>query len=175
MPFTPIHFGPGLLLKALVPMRFSFTAFALANVLVDLEPLYHILRGNFPLHGPVHSLLAATTAGAIAGAGVSVLPKVANAVLEDRDPLPRLPGPLRAEFHTSACLLAGMLGGFSHSVIDSFVYADFRPLAPFSARNPLLGLIGADTLTTWLLIAGFGGFALPLVRLGARRKSRRAG
>ncbi len=175
MPFTPIHFGPGLLLKSLVPSRFSFTAFVLANVLVDLEPLYHMLRGDFPLHGPLHSLVAATTAGAIAGAGVSALAKVSNAVLEERDPLPRLPGPLRAEFHISACMLGGLLGGLSHSVIDSFVYGDFHPLGPFSAQNPLLGLIGTDTLITWLVVAGLAGSALLLIRLAARRRSRRAG
>jgi hypothetical protein len=175
MPFTPIHFGPGLLLKALAPKKFSFTAFALANVLVDLEPLYHIVRGDLPLHGPLHTLLAATTAGAIAGAGVSVLPKASKAVLKARDPLTTLPLSFRAELHTSACMLGGLIGGFSHSIIDSFMYSDFHPLAPFSALNPLLGLVNADTLVTWLLVAGLAGLALLLIRLAAMSRNRRAG
>lgn len=39
MPITPFHFGPGALIKAMAPQHVSWTAFALANGLIDLEPI----------------------------------------------------------------------------------------------------------------------------------------
>ena len=39
MPITPFHFGPGALVKVIVPKHFSWTIFALSNILIDLEPV----------------------------------------------------------------------------------------------------------------------------------------
>ena len=55
MPFTPLHFGPGLLLKAAAPRHVSFTAFVASQVLIDLESLYNILRGAWPVHRELHT------------------------------------------------------------------------------------------------------------------------
>lgn len=44
MPVTTFHFGPGALLKALVPRWISLTAFVISQVVVDLESGYHLLR-----------------------------------------------------------------------------------------------------------------------------------
>jgi len=49
MPFTPFHFGPGLLIKVCVPRWFWFTSFVLANVLIDCEVLYYMRVGEPPL------------------------------------------------------------------------------------------------------------------------------
>ena len=59
MPFTPFHFGAGLALKGLVPRRFSFSMFALANVAMDIEPLYRMWRAETPIHGFSHTITGA--------------------------------------------------------------------------------------------------------------------
>ena len=170
MPFTPIHFGPGVLLKAVAPSRFSFTAFVLANVVIDLEPLYHILRGDHPLHGPLHSLVGATMIGLLAGVGVSLIPQVARRAPLAQDTPSKLPDALQAELRLSACVLGGVVGGASHALLDAFIYSDFHPFLPFSGRNPLLGSITPNSLTQGLLVAGAIGVALLAVRaLLARR------
>ena len=46
MPITPFHFGPGAALHALAPKHVSFLAFAAANVIIDVEPLYFMLAGQ---------------------------------------------------------------------------------------------------------------------------------
>ena len=51
MPFTPFHLGPGALFKAIGGNRFSFMVFGGSQVLMDVEPLVHILRGDAVLHG----------------------------------------------------------------------------------------------------------------------------
>jgi hypothetical protein len=37
MPFTPYHFGPGALVKAIMPRHFSFTVFCFAQIVTDFE------------------------------------------------------------------------------------------------------------------------------------------
>jgi hypothetical protein len=40
VPFTPFHFGPGLLLEGAAPRHVSLIAFVISQVAVDLEPLH---------------------------------------------------------------------------------------------------------------------------------------
>lgn len=56
MPITPFHFGPGALIKAIAPRYFSWTIFALANVLIDLEPVVLFLLIGDPAHPWLHTL-----------------------------------------------------------------------------------------------------------------------
>jgi hypothetical protein len=50
MPVTPFHFGPGAAIHAAAPRYVSFIAFCAANILMDIEPLYYMLRQQYPLH-----------------------------------------------------------------------------------------------------------------------------
>ena len=175
MPFTPIHFGPGVLLKAVAPAHFSFTAFILGNVVIDLEPLYHILSGDSPLHGPLHSLVGATMTGVLAGVGLSLLSEASKRVSSIEDATSRLPRELQAELRMLACVFGGAVGGASHAFFDSLIYNDFYPLAPFSLSNPMLGSIAPDVLVTGLLFAGLIGVALLAARVIVTRLNRRAG
>jgi hypothetical protein len=162
MPFTPLHFGPGLIIKAVAPSQFSLTAYTLANVAVDLEPLYHIVRGDYPLHGPMHTLPLATLTGLLVGMGVHLLPKAFRA--ESKDVSKKFPDALRAEFRLPECIIGGVLGGLSHSLIDSIIYTDFHPFAPFSIQNPLHGLITPNALSYGLLLTGVIGLVLLAIR-----------
>ncbi|MCI0354322.1 MAG: hypothetical protein L0099_04665, partial [Acidobacteria bacterium] len=60
MPFTPFHFGPGATVKAMAAQHFSLTVFAFAQVAIDLEPLYFMLRDEDPLHRFFHTYVGAT-------------------------------------------------------------------------------------------------------------------
>ena len=164
MPFTPLHFGPGLIVKAAAPSQFSLTAYTLANVAVDLEPLHHIIRGDYPLHGPFHTLPLATLTGLLVGVGVSLLLKVFRTV-SSKDTDRKYPDALHAEFRLPTSIIGGVLGGLSHSLIDSLIYTDFHPFAPLSAQNPLHGLITPGDLSYSLFLAGVIGVVLLLLRI----------
>jgi hypothetical protein len=164
MPFTPLHFGPGLIVKAAVPSQFSLTAYTLANVAVDLEPLYHILHGDTPLHGPVHTLPLATLTGLLVGVGVSLLPNIFRTGSLQRAE-GKYPDALRAEFRLPTSIIGGVLGGISHSLIDSLIYTDFHPFAPLSAQNPLHDLITPGDLSYGLFLAGVIGVVFLLLRI----------
>src|SRR4051812_22008754 len=60
MPFTPFHFGPGAAVKVVAGDSFSFTIFAAAQVVMDLQPGYRLLRRGYPVHGWTHTFLGAT-------------------------------------------------------------------------------------------------------------------
>jgi hypothetical protein len=158
MPFTPLHFGPGLIVKAAVPGQFSLTAYTLANIAVDLEPLCHIVHRDYPLHGPVHTLPLATLTGLLVGVAVSLVPKVF------RTRSLQYPHALRAEFRLPTSIIGGVLGGLSHSLIDSLIYTDFHPFAPLSIKIPLYGLIAPGDLSHGLFLAGLIGVVLLALR-----------
>jgi hypothetical protein len=39
MPFTPLHMGPGIAIKAIARRRFSLMVFGWSQILMDLQPL----------------------------------------------------------------------------------------------------------------------------------------
>lgn len=158
MPITPFHFGPGVLLHAASPRRASFLAFCAANVLIDLEPLYFLYSGQFPLHRGLHSLVGASLAVVATVALFAMAQRLAPVV-----PLPDVFGWRR--LRGRAIALGAGLGGYSHVVLDSVMHDDMQLFAPFSSAHPLLGLASVDTLHGACVACA----ALGLAVLGARR------
>jgi len=61
MPFTPYHFGPGLLVGVLLFPFIDLSTVIAASVILDLEPLSVLLLDlPLPLHGFFHTYLGAT-------------------------------------------------------------------------------------------------------------------
>jgi len=170
MPFTPFHLGPGLLAKAALPRRLSLTAFAITQVAIDIETLYHLTRGEWPVHRELHSVVGASLVGVV----------VAASLVFGRPALSRMSGerfargPVHrasfvAETSNTGALLGGLVGGVSHSLLDAVMHADVRPFWPFADANPLLGVVGIGSLHVVCILAGALGLALWWVA-GARRK-----
>ena len=125
MPFTPIHLGPGLALKAIGGRHFSFMVFGGAQVLMDIEPLIGILRGWPVLHGRTHSLLGALSIGLLAGA----IGRPISAVCLRWLRVPHAPFTWRAAF------AGGLLGTYSHVLLDAIMHYDMQPAWPLSQRT----------------------------------------
>jgi hypothetical protein len=160
MPFTPFHFGPGLLIKGLIPARFSLSMYALANVAMDVEPLYCILRGDAQLHGATHTLLGAGLIGVgTALAGRSVIRR-AWQVYERWSANPGKP------FHISdtQAWLGALLGTFSHVLMDAVMHADMRPFLPLTDANPWLHVSWTEHVYLGCILAGMVGMLLILIR-----------
>ncbi len=152
MPVTPFHFGPGLLLKAAFPRAVSFTAFAAANVLIDVESVANRLLHRYPVHTALHTFPGATVVGVLTGLLVGGV----GHLRRNRRP----------EWRLSPALLGGVLGGLSHVVLDGVMHPDIGPLLPLTASNPLFHLIGIGTLHAVCVLCG----ALGLPRLVFRRQ-----
>lgn len=156
VPITPFHFGPGLLLKAVAPRRVSFTAFAAANVAIDVESVVNLLAGRMPVHALLHTVPAAFAVGLAAGLGVAGIGRLMR----------RRPA---SEVGLRSALLGGALGGLSHPLLDGVMHHDIRPFLPFSAENPLLGTLDLGLLHILCVAAA----VLGALGLGWRHERRR--
>jgi len=63
MPFTPLHMGPGMAIKAVAQDNFSLIIFGWAQILVDLQPLVVRLSGEGQIHGVTHSFVGGAVLG----------------------------------------------------------------------------------------------------------------
>ena len=162
MPFTPFHFGPGLLIKTLLPARFSLSMFSLANVAMDVEPLYHMMHGDRELHGFSHTLFGAFFIGtATVLVGGIALRRVRRWVERRSDHAGN-------PFHmtSSQAWTGALLGTFSHLLLDALMHGDMHPLSPFTDANPLLDISYTQNVYLGCVIAGMIGMLLMLARAG---------
>ena len=154
MPVTPFHLGPGALIKAGGGEHVSFTIFAGSQVLMDIEPLVHMMRGDAVLHGPTHSLVGATVIGLLS----ALIGRRLSPWLLDR--LEVRHGPIGWR----VALLSGLVGTWSHVGLDAIMHVDMKPLWPFAAGNALLGIISVAMLHWLCVVFGIVGGAVIAVR-----------
>lgn len=148
MPITPFHFGPGALIKVIAPRYFSWTIFALSNVLIDLEPVVLFLLIGDPAHPWLHTL-----PGAVAVAAVSALfgRKPCEWMLSwwNRN---LAPGWQRRLLAVKPCIpretawISALVGTLSHLGLDSIMHTDVEALWPILSGNPIQGSISLDAL-----------------------------
>lgn len=159
MPFTPFHFGPGVLVKACAPRHVSFTVFAFTQVLIDVEPLYFMLRGEHPIHRFFHSYIGATLV--LLAAYFLGRPIAGVALALSKGELKPTTSSLLAAFRSiprAAALVGAIAGAYSHVLLDSFMHTDAHPFAPFTESNQLLLIIATGELHVYCTVAGLLGF-----------------
>jgi hypothetical protein len=172
MPITPLHVGPGVLLKSLSGRRLSLAMFALTQVTMDLEVIARLALGRAHLHGVTNSFLGAT---------VVLLVTVPAGRPACRSALRwwnRHLGPaqarwlgVRPEVPWGAAWAGGVLGVYAHVVLDAMMHADARPWSPFSAANPFLGRLPADLLDLACVAAlALGALGVGVTGLARRRR-----
>lgn len=160
MPFTPLHMGPGLAIKALAGRRFSVLTFGIAQVAMDIEPLVGLVRGSSILHGPTHTYVAALVIAAV----VAVLsPSICRPILRrwNRE-LSFLGVPWLMEpdsFAPAPVILGAFAGTISHVVLDSIMHSDMSPLSPWSDANALQGVVTIEVLHRFCVFSGLLGVA----------------
>jgi len=172
MPFTPFHFGPAIAIKAAVPGHFSLSVFIMSQVLMDLEPLYYLVTNDPPLYRFFHTYLGAGVVFlvcAIVGKPLGQLwLRVWNTLISPGSHS-RLHSPGGITF--KATFTAAFLGPVSHVFLDSIMYSDVHPLAPWSEHNSLFGSVDLLGLHFGLIVLGtVGTFWLILMALMNRFK-----
>jgi membrane-bound metal-dependent hydrolase YbcI (DUF457 family) len=158
MPFTPFHMGPGMAMKALAGPRLSLVSFGLAQVMMDIEPLVHMIRGDRGHHGLIHSYLGATLVGLatlpVARPLTRGLLRPWNDALRDGG-LEWLVEPSSGEW--LPVVLGTFAGTYSHVVLDSIMHADMTPLAPFSQSNAMLDSLSYAGIHIACVLSGMVG------------------
>lgn len=153
MPFTPYHMGPGILVKALLRGSFSLMAFGWTQVIMDVQPLIVMLTNKGTLHGFTHTyagaagiaLFAAVTGKYLAQFALRLGPRSSRRVIA---------------IPWAVAFVSAFIGSFSHVALDSFIYTDIQPLAPFSGANRLFGLVSAPALHDLCAYSGLAGVGI---------------
>jgi membrane-bound metal-dependent hydrolase YbcI (DUF457 family) len=164
VPITPFHFGLGVLFHGAAPRRVSFIAFVAANCITDVESIYNLLQGNFPVHRFLHTFVGATLVAAMTVALFMAMRRLARDV--------RLPDWFEWQQLTLPAVVVGAaLGSGSHIVLDGIMHADMRPFAPWSEANPFLHAISLSALHWWCIIAAVAGGLIWLITRRSRPRS----
>jgi len=162
MPFTPLHMGPGLLIKALLQGSFSLMVFGWAQIVMDIQPLLVILSGEGQLHGFTHTYIGAALLAVFSAVTGKYLAACGLRLIGHPEFLPIS--------WTVACVSAA-IGTFSHVLLDSVMHADVEPFWPLTSHNALVSLISMDALAWVCLGCGLLGGVLYFLLVGrlARR------
>ncbi len=148
MPFTPFHFGPGIILGLLLLKYLDFPTFVAANVIIDWRAtlvFFGLLDG--PLHGWVHTYLGASImALSLGGAMIYMRPRMEK-IMSDLE--------LRQKISRKKIFLTSFAGVFIHITLDAMHHPYMQPFFPLDIR-PLFGLastfeLRAVTFTMLLL------------------------
>ena len=161
MPFTPLHMGPGLLLKALLQGSFSLMVFGWAQILMDIQPLLVMVGGDGQLHGFSHTLAGASLIGGVAIISGKYLGQVGLRLLGLGSACP---------IRWTVAVTSGLLGSYSHVLLDAVMHADVELFFPLSDARPLLGLVTYPRLELFCLISGALGMLVYLMVINWRHR-----
>ena len=162
MPITPVHMGPALVGKAVAPRYFSFLVFGITQVAIDLEAAFFLLLDYPPYHRMLHTYLGASVVALFAvviGRPLLgyVLRQWNRLIRAERESLlwiePRVP--------LVAAMSGALVGGYSHILLDSFLYSDMHPTSPLSDGNAALNALSTlEVYTLCLALGVLGAIAL---------------
>lgn len=154
MPFTPLHMGPGLCVKACLQQRFSLIIFGWSQVVMDLQPLVVMLTGEGRLHGLTHTYVGATLLALVSAASGRFLVPVGLRLL-------RIPGERRIGWPVA--LASAFIGTWSHVLLDSFMHYDMVPLWPLASANGLAGVLPLSVDQVCILSGALGAVIYAVV------------
>ncbi len=124
MPFTPFHFGPGLLISLTFLSFIDIPTFLIASVIIDIEPfLVLIFHLNYPLHGFFHSFLGGFIVAALLSMVMSKIRRYFTPLITFFK--------IEQSISFKKILFSSICGIFLHILLDSPIYMDIRPFFPF--------------------------------------------
>ena len=154
MPFTPVHMGPGIAIKALLHGSFSLMVFGWAQIIMDIQPLIVMLTGEGHLHGFSHTYLGASLLAIIVILSGKHLAEFGLTVIG----ISQQSSPIRITWRIAA--ISAFIGTYSHVILDSIMHGDVQPFYPFWLTNNLLGIISIEALHKLCLYSGLLGAAI---------------
>lgn len=154
MPFTPIHMGPGILIKSLLQSSFSLMVFGWTQIVMDIQPLIVLLSGEGHLHGFTHTYIGAILIAIFAALTGKHLSELGLKMLKTS----KINNQISIAWWV--VFLSAFIGSFSHVFLDSIMHSDIEPFFPFTLSNQFLGLISVSVLHKVCLYSGLFGAAI---------------
>lgn len=150
MPFTPIHMGPGILIKGILQGSFSLMVFGWAQIVMDIQPLFVMISGEGHLHGFSHTYLGATLLAIFSALTGKYLSELGLWILNIRQSV-NIPIAWWVVF------LSSFIGTYSHVFLDSIMHTDVQPFYPMNLENPFLDVISIQDLHKYCMYSGLVG------------------
>ncbi|MEB8433372.1 metal-dependent hydrolase [Cocleimonas sp. KMM 6892] len=151
MPFTPIHMGPGILIKSLLQGSFSLMVFGWAQIVMDIQPLIVLITGEGHLHGFSHTYVGASLLAVFAALSGKYLSEFGLMILG----ISKKSNPIKIAWWV--VFLSAFIGTFSHVLLDSIMHSDVEPFYPITLQNNFLGFLTIDQLHKLCLYSGIVG------------------
>lgn len=148
MPFTPLHMGPGIAVKAVMQRKFSLMVFGWSQIVIDLQPLFVMITDKGELHGFSHTYIGATLIGLFCALSGKHLGELGLRIIREPQHLP---------ISWQVSFISAFIGTYSHVAIDSIMHADIQPFAPFSTNSVWHGIISIDELHVWCVVSAVIG------------------
>jgi membrane-bound metal-dependent hydrolase YbcI (DUF457 family) len=153
MPFTPVHMGPGILIKSLLGGSFSLMVFGWTQVIMDIQPLVVMITGAGHLHGFTHTYAGAVFIAifsALTGKHLSELGLKILGIAREK--------PITIFWWVA--FISSFIGSFSHVLLDSIMHADVEPFSPITQTNSMHGWLSVSALHKLCLYSGLIGGAI---------------
>lgn len=154
MPFTPIHMGPGILIKSILQGSFSLMVFGWTQIVMDIQPLIVLISGEGHIHGFTHTFIGGILIALFAGLSGKYLSEFGLKIL----------GVSKRDNPTSirwwVVFLSAFIGSFSHVLLDSIMHSDLEPFFPFTLNNQFLGIVSVSMLHKVCFYSGLIGAAI---------------
>lgn len=151
MPFTPLHMGPGLFVKALLQSSFSLMVFGWTQIIMDIQPLWVMVVGHGHVHGFSHTLVGSSLIAIIAALTGKPLSELGLRIMA----ITSQPEPLKIAWRVA--FLSAFIGSYTHVGLDAIMHADVQPAYPLTLVNPLLGIVSVKALHKLCLYSGMLG------------------
>lgn len=148
MPFTPVHMGPGIAVKAVMQHKFSLMVFGWSQIVIDLQPLFVMITDRGELHGFSHTYVGATLIGLFCALSGKYLGELGLRIIREPQHLP---------ISWPVSFISAFIGTYSHVAIDSIMHADIQPFAPFSTKSVWHGIISIQALHAWCVVSAVIG------------------
>jgi hypothetical protein len=147
MPFTPFHIVAGTSIKSVIPKYFSFSTFALTNVLIDCEVLYYYFTTGILEHKFFHTILGVSIVAVIcATLGKPLCEfglRIWNRAFNTKNFKWFKTG---IKINNFSSWLGAIIGALSQLIFDSIMHRDMTPLFPFSSQNIFLKIVSVEIL-----------------------------
>jgi len=150
VPFTPIHMGPGILIKALMQGSFSLMVFGWAQIVMDIQPYVVLITGEGHLHGFSHTYIGAVLLAIFSAFSGKYLSEFALKLLGMAKSPP-------VNIAWWVVFISAFIGTFSHVALDSIMHSDIQPFYPITESNGLIGLISVGLLYKVCIYSGLLG------------------
>jgi len=147
MPFTPIHMGPGILIKAILQSSFSLMVFGWTQIVMDIQPLIVLITGEGHLHGFTHTYVGAILLAIFSALTGKYLSEFGLKILgiDKYQPI---------SIVWWVAFLSAFIGSFSHVFLDSIMHADVEPFYPVTLSNDFHGMVSVTILHKLCMYSG---------------------